>query len=421
MAADYTLDVDIKFQTNDGFVKMYSTQSLREKFYLNLIKTLRLRHVDGVKIDVQLHRGGNKVEFSKFIKLLGNALQIESSVSKLPKLTLSVGIPSEKSFLDEYYDIKQISDSADVIDISSYYFHAPYEVSKPEHHSPLYSTDVNSTKTIDFLSKYVVENGAEKNKINVGLSSMVVIYYRPNGVLYRIMKIDTMAITCYWRYNTSPKHRMEPGKGVYIGYVPYNNGYYNILVYDDEKSLTEKVNYIKKNGFSGVVLRSLNYDDYMSHCVPKFFPLLAAITDECRFKMPFGIKPICSSCKITSSPIWRKGLKGEVFCNSCGLKQLSGQYVGNNLNSKTDIVANGITNGSAKASNGSSAASGSNNNVPVLRKSLRIKPAKKTAQSSNKNLSTKGKGRRIIFKKNQPLKAPAAVATVITGECVFHK
>ncbi|KAH9514299.1 GATA zinc finger domain-containing protein 1 [Bulinus truncatus] len=215
---------------------------------------------------------------------------------------------------------------------------------------------------------------------------------------------------------------MEPGKGVYIGYVPsYNNGYYNILVYDDEKSLTEKVNYIKKNGFSGVVLRSLNYDDYMSHCVPKFFPLLAAITDKCRFKMPFGIKPICSSCKITSSPIWRKGLRGEVFCNSCGLKQLSGQYVGNNLNSKTDIVAIGITNGSAKASNGSSAASGSNNNVPVLRKSLRIKPAKKTAQSSNKNVSTKGKGRRIIFKKNQPLKAPAAVATVITGECVFHK
>ncbi|KAH9514317.1 hypothetical protein Btru_028700 [Bulinus truncatus] len=82
------------------------------------------------------------------LDLLGNALQIESSVSKQPKLILSVGIPSEKSFLDEYYDIKQISDSADMIDISSYYFHAPYEVSKPEHHSPLYSTDVNSTKTI---------------------------------------------------------------------------------------------------------------------------------------------------------------------------------------------------------------------------------------------------------------------------------
>ncbi|KAK0058665.1 GATA zinc finger domain-containing protein 1 [Biomphalaria pfeifferi] len=124
-----------------------------------------------------------------------------------------------------------------------------------------------------------------------------------------------------------------------------------------------------------------------------------------------------TSCKITSSPIWRKGTKGEVYCNSCGLKQLNGVSLVNNSSSKSESATNGVT----KASNGSSAGSGSNNNVPVLRKSLRIKPTKKTALSSTKNLSTKGKGRRILFKKNQPMKAPAAVATVVTGESVFHK
>ncbi|XP_005111117.1 GATA zinc finger domain-containing protein 1 [Aplysia californica] len=133
--------------------------------------------------------------------------------------------------------------------------------------------------------------------------------------------------------------------------------------------------------------------------------------------MPFGVKPVCTSCKITSSPIWRKGSQGEVLCNSCGLKQLNG--VNLNAAAAKDIGAGGNGNGGHK--NGLPASGAGGNGGPVLRKSTRIKPAKKTIQPSNKSLSTKGKGRRIIFKKNAPLKAPAAVATVVTGESVFHK
>ncbi|XP_059154765.1 GATA zinc finger domain-containing protein 1-like [Physella acuta] len=137
--------------------------------------------------------------------------------------------------------------------------------------------------------------------------------------------------------------------------------------------------------------------------------------------MPFGIKPVCTSCKITLSPIWRKGPQGEVLCNSCGLKQLNGFH--NNASVvKNDVGSNGQANGGNKTSIGSSVNSGTaGNGQPALRKSTRIKPTKKSALSSTKNLSTKGKGRRILFKKNQPLKAPASVSTVVTGESVFHK
>ncbi|CAL1545010.1 unnamed protein product [Lymnaea stagnalis] len=149
--------------------------------------------------------------------------------------------------------------------------------------------------------------------------------------------------------------------------------------------------------------------------------LILTIVNKGINKMPFGIKPVCTSCKITISPIWRKGPQGEVLCNSCGLKQLNGYSLGTNAPTKIEGSANGLTNGGTKSGGSTVGSSVSGNGAPALRKSTRIKPTKKTTQSTNKNLSTKGKGRRITFKKNQPLKAPASVATVVTGEGVFHK
>ena len=103
--------------------------------------------------------------------------------------------------------------------------------------------------------------------------------------------------------------------------------------------------------------------------------------------MPFGVKPVCVSCNISSSPIWRKGPQGEVLCNSCGIKQANGSSLYG-----VNIKENGVVNGGKKTD-----AQSSGNGGPVLRKSARLKPAKKGPQPA-KSTSTKGKGRRIIFK-----------------------
>ncbi|CAG5129591.1 unnamed protein product [Candidula unifasciata] len=138
--------------------------------------------------------------------------------------------------------------------------------------------------------------------------------------------------------------------------------------------------------------------------------------------MPFGIKPVCSSCKITSSPIWRKSCRGEVLCNSCGLKQVNGTSLASPPAPKPEPATSVKSNGGLKSSSSTvTTTAASSNGAPVLRKSARIKPTKKSAQASSKTLSAKGKGRRVIFKKNQPVKAPTSVATVVTGESVFHK
>lgn len=120
--------------------------------------------------------------------------------------------------------------------------------------------------------------------------------------------------------------------------------------------------------------------------------------------MPLGAKPICISCECNVSTLWRRSDSGEPICNTCYTKQ-------NDNGNQSNGSQNGNT--TAVKSNG-------NGNGPTLRKSSRIKPSKHKFISTTKTLATKGRSRRIVFKKSQPLKAPSAVATVVTGDSVFH-
>ncbi|XP_045207828.2 GATA zinc finger domain-containing protein 1-like [Mercenaria mercenaria] len=120
--------------------------------------------------------------------------------------------------------------------------------------------------------------------------------------------------------------------------------------------------------------------------------------------MPLGMKPVCSACKSNESKMWTKGEKGEILCNECVTKQTHGGKEQN---------GNGANQSKKGGPNSESA------QERVLRKSSRNKPSK--YRVSAKPVATKGKGRRIIFKKSQPVKAPTAVSTVVTGKSIFHE
>lgn len=122
--------------------------------------------------------------------------------------------------------------------------------------------------------------------------------------------------------------------------------------------------------------------------------------------MPFGSrpKPKCVLCEATESIIWRKGIDCEHLCNECYLKDCS-------------PVADGNLDSLPK-SNGSNFHLNSANSG-IVRKSARIKPSK-YRDYSRKSISTKGKSRRVVFKKNV-MKAPTSVATVMTSNYVYDK
>ena len=106
--------------------------------------------------------------------------------------------------------------------------------------------------------------------------------------------------------------------------------------------------------------------------------------------MPFGVKPSCARCKSNQSSIWKKTVDGDFLCNSCVGKKVNG----NGGDGKSDSE-------SSKNSGKSINVSGIQHvNSGPVRKSARLKPTKYKGQYNPKALATKGKSRRVIFKKN---------------------
>ncbi|KAH9368679.1 hypothetical protein HPB48_004698 [Haemaphysalis longicornis] len=113
--------------------------------------------------------------------------------------------------------------------------------------------------------------------------------------------------------------------------------------------------------------------------------------------MPFGIKPMCTTCKTTVSSMWRKTEKGDVVCNSCGLR-------GHTVPSEAEQPA-------AKEANG--------NGCPfTLRKSTRAKSSK-TCDGCFCDIT--GFCVMMHISSFQPLRAPTAVATCVTSDYVFFR
>ncbi|CDQ77377.1 unnamed protein product [Oncorhynchus mykiss] len=121
--------------------------------------------------------------------------------------------------------------------------------------------------------------------------------------------------------------------------------------------------------------------------------------------MPLGLKPCCAVCKTNSSSMWKKGNQGEVLCNNCTGKSTSSGASGPSASSNTQHNNVG----------------GKQSKQEIHRRSARLRSTKYKNPATEKKVSTKGKGRRHIFKLKNPIKAPESVSTIITSESVFYK
>lgn len=117
--------------------------------------------------------------------------------------------------------------------------------------------------------------------------------------------------------------------------------------------------------------------------------------------------------------MWKKGSQGEILCNSCTGKGSGG---GNTGASSSSTAHSGTSFASASTSQQNNGGSTKQSKQEIHRRSARLRNTKyKSAPAVEKKVSTKGKGRRHIFKLKNPIKAPEAVSTIVTSESLFHK
>ncbi|NWH65033.1 GATD1 protein, partial [Geococcyx californianus] len=131
--------------------------------------------------------------------------------------------------------------------------------------------------------------------------------------------------------------------------------------------------------------------------------------------MPLGLKPTCSVCRSTSSSMWKKGGQGEILCNNCTARSAP-------PGPAAFAAASAAAPHSSNGGGGGGGGGGKQSKQEIHRRSARLRNTKyKSAPAAEKKVSTKGKGRRHIFKLKNPIKAPESVSTIITAESIFYK
>ncbi|XP_033049643.1 GATA zinc finger domain-containing protein 1 isoform X2 [Trachypithecus francoisi] len=146
--------------------------------------------------------------------------------------------------------------------------------------------------------------------------------------------------------------------------------------------------------------------------------------------MPLGLKPTCSVCKTTSSSMWKKGAQGEILCHHCtgrggagsggAASGAAGGTGGSSGGGGFGAATFASTSATPPQSNGGGG--GKQSKQEIHRRSARLRNTKyKSTPAAEKKVSTKGKGRRHIFKLKNPIKAPESVSTIITAESIFYK
>uniref|UniRef100_A0A8B9DXW2 GATA zinc finger domain-containing protein 1 n=1 Tax=Anser cygnoides TaxID=8845 RepID=A0A8B9DXW2_ANSCY len=141
--------------------------------------------------------------------------------------------------------------------------------------------------------------------------------------------------------------------------------------------------------------------------------------------MPLGLKPTCSVCRSTSSSMWKKGGQGEILCNNCTARSAPPGPAAFATTSAAGGRGGPLRwGGRRRRPSGafSRRCPSPQSKQEIHRRSARLRNTKyKSAPAAEKKVSTKGKGRRHIFKLKNPIKAPESVSTIITAESIFYK
>lgn len=274
------------------FTTMVATASSRRTFIQSTLSFLQKYGFDGLDLDWEYptKRGGkpqDKQDFAILVKELKEAFAGEGYL-------LTAAVPAGKSNIDDGYDAGSLAINLDFINLMSYDLHGSWD-RKTGENSPLYpsSTDTGARRQLnmDWVANYWAEKGVPRNKIIIGMATY--------GRTFTLANHQQTAIGAPTTGPGTPgKYTREAGFMSYYEIcqemetrgtqrwddeqkVPY---YYNGKLwvgFDNVRSITEKVNWLKTKGYGGAMIWALDLDDFKQICKSshRAYPLLSVIYD----------------------------------------------------------------------------------------------------------------------------------------------
>ncbi|XP_051003382.1 chitinase-3-like protein 1 [Acomys russatus] len=275
----------------ERFSRMASSTERRSTFIKSVAPFLRAHGFDGLDLSWLYPGPKDKQHLTTLIKEL-KAEFIKEVQPGREKLLLSAAVSAGKVALDSGYDIAQISQHLDFINLMTYDFHGTWNQATG-HHSPLFRGQADSSSdrfnNVDYAVGYMLKLGAPASKLMMGIptfgksftlgSSETRVGAPASGPGLPGRYTKEKGILAYYEIcdflSGADLHRIVDQQ------VPYATKGNQWVGYDDQESVINKVQYLKRQQLGGAMVWALDLDDFRgSFCgQKKRFPLTNAIKE----------------------------------------------------------------------------------------------------------------------------------------------
>ncbi|XP_078575405.1 putative chitinase 10 [Branchiostoma floridae x Branchiostoma japonicum] len=278
------------------FSDMAATQANRAEFVSSTVGFLRQWDFDGLDLDWEFpahrkgSRRGDKAAFSSLVRELKQAFVAEGEDTGREPLLLTATVAGGKA-IRKAYDIPEISKHLDFMNVMTYDFHGFWD-RVTGLSSPLFAARAErgpaAKRNMAASIQQWLDGGAPAGKLTVGLGLYGRSYTLKNPGIHGLRApsagagqpgqySDDEGLLSYYeicrmlsRGATRVFDEEQKGTYAYLG---------NQWVgYDDEESLTHKVNWMKEKSLGGWMVWSMDEDDASGQfCGGQRFPLLNAL------------------------------------------------------------------------------------------------------------------------------------------------
>ncbi|XP_052787415.1 chitotriosidase-1-like isoform X2 [Mya arenaria] len=286
------------------FSRLASRRGSRRVFARSAVKFLRDRKFDGLTIDWQhpTRRGGrprDRENYSFLLKEVRMAFDAESKKSGLPPLLLTAGVSASIDVIDTAYEVDNLTRYTDFLNVFAYDLHGAWD-NYTGHPSQLYprqdefgpATEIN----VDASMRHWMSLVPDASKLVLGVSTYgrTFTLRRSRHHEYNVPTTgpgvegeftrQTGMLAYYERCN---QYMDAPRVWDPVSQVAYWYSGDQWIAGEDTDSVRAKVNWARYNAAGGIMLSSLDMDDFTGmFCTGEISPLLNAIHDQLKKPLP---------------------------------------------------------------------------------------------------------------------------------------